>query len=173
MALYSLVAWPPKELAAWVAQVQAARGLASYGAPHLNLRTAFAFSGDEKVLLEAAGRVAAQLPPFRVRFLSWRLFPHTIFLDVEPTPELLFAHQLTLLETGGALSEWDGPNYIPHLTLALGICSWAEQQAWDSVKTLLPPLVEWTVDEVALTLEGGGEIVEMARYPLVGVEMAK
>ncbi len=173
MPLYSLVAWPPKTLAAWVAGVQGEHGLASYGAPHLNLRTAFPYHGDEGVLLTAAGRVAAQLAPFQARFLSWRRFPHTIFLDLKPTPQLLAAHDLTLRETAGAPSEWDGHNYIPHLTLALGICSWAEDQSWNAVKRLTPPVLEWTVDEIALTLENGGEIVEMARYPLVGVALAE
>ena len=164
--LYSLVAWPPHELARWVAEVQRDLGLAAFGAPHLNLRAPFEYAGDEGVLLDASARVALDLPAFEVRFRAWRRFPHTVFLELAAVEALREAHARSLRELPVAPSERDGDGYLPHLTLALGVCPWAEGDVWARVKELVPPVLSWTVDAFALTLEQRGEIVELARFGL-------
>ncbi|AFZ65819.1 2'-5' RNA ligase family protein [Deinococcus peraridilitoris] len=166
MGLYSLVAWPPERLARWVTDVQREHAFASYGAPHLNLRTPFEYSGDEGLLIDAVALAVTGLTPFEVEFRAWRRFPHTIFLELNSTRLLMEAHARVLSELPVPGSERDASGYLPHLTLALGLCPWAEESAWEAIRSLVPPVLSWTVDAFALTLENRGEIVELARYPL-------
>ncbi len=170
MGLYSLVAWPSAGLATWVAAEQRARGFASFGAPHLNVRTPFEYAGDEGALLEGCARVARGLAPFEARFRGWRRFPHTIFLELERSAPLDELHERSLRLLPVAAGARDAGAYIPHLTLALGLCPWAEEDAWASVLPLVPPVLTFPVERLALTLEQGGEIVELARYDLTGPE---
>lgn len=166
MPLYSLVAWPPRELAAWVRRVQAERGLASFGPPHLSVRTPFEFAGDEGELLRAADATRRGLRAFEARFRGWRRFPHTLFLELHPDPALLAAHGRALAHLPAPATEHDGDGFLPHLTLALGVCPWASDAAWAAVRDLVPPVLAWTVDALALTREERGDVVELARYPL-------
>lgn len=166
MGLYSLVAWPPEDLARWVVKVQRTQGFASYGAPHLNVRTPFEFEGDEGLLTDAVALALHGLSAFEVTFRAWRRFPHTIFLELHKAPLLMEAHARVLRELPVPAGDRDAQGYLPHLTLALGLCPWAEDAAWQAITHLVPPVLSWTVDAFALTLENRGEIVELARFPL-------
>jgi len=146
--------------------VQRDLGFASYGAPHLNIRTPFEYEGSEAELMSAVDRTVRGLPPFDVRFRAWRRFPHTIFLELERAPLLMEAHARALRELPAPGTTRDADGFLPHLTLALGLCDWAEDNAWEAVKPLVPPVLTWTVGAVALTLEARGEILELARYVL-------
>ncbi|PYE56301.1 2'-5' RNA ligase family protein [Deinococcus yavapaiensis] len=171
MALYSLVAWPPAELAAWVRSVQRTHGLAAFGAPHLSLRSPFEYHGDEARLLERCERIAAGTRAFEVTCDEVVRFPGMIFLNLRRTPELLAVHERTLACLPAAPTERDGEGFLPHVTLALGVCSWAEEDTWRAVKDLRPPVERWTVRNVALTRERSGDVLELARYPLVSSEL--
>lgn len=166
VGLYSLVAWPSGPLAAWVMAEQRARGFASFGAPHLNVRTPFEYAGDEGALIDGCAEVARGMSRFEARFRGWRRFPHTIFLELERSAPLDELHGRSLRLLPVEAGARDGEAYIPHLTLALGLCSWAEEDAWAGVQGLVPPVLTFPVERLALTLEQGGEIVELARYEL-------
>lgn len=171
MALYSLVAWPPAQLAAWVRAVQRERGLAAFGAPHLSLRSPFEYRGDEATLLERCERIAVSTRAFDVTCDEIVRFPGMIFLNLRRTPGLLGVHERALACLPAPPTERDGEAFLPHVTLALGVCPWAEEDAWRGVKDLRPPIDRWTVGNVALTREHSGDVLELARYPLVSSEL--
>ena len=171
MALYSLVAWPPAELAAWVRAVQRERGLAAFGAPHLSLRSPFEYRGDETTLLERCERITTSTGAFEVMCGDIVRFPGMIFLNVQRTPELLAVHERALACLPAPSTDRDGAAFLPHVTLALGVCPWAEEDVWSAVKDLRPPIDRWTVNDVALTREHAGDVLELARYPLVSSEL--
>ena len=166
MPLYSLVAWPPAALADWLGRQQARLGLAAYGPPHLNVRTPFEWDGTEGALHAQVEASLRGLPAFEARLAGWRRFPHTIFLEVELTGGLRTAHARALDLPGAPAGPRDGEGYIPHLTLALGLLTWAEDDTWREVQRLRPPLKTWRVDELALTLERPGTLDEVRRFGL-------
>ncbi len=166
MPLYSLVAWPPDALGDWLQRKQALLGLAAYGPPHLNIRTPFEWSGSEGELQANIEEALRGLPGFEAQLRGWRRFPHTIFLEAELGDGLRDAHERTLKLPGVQVGPRDGDDYIPHLTLALGLLSWAEDDTWREVVQLTPPLMHWPVTELALTLERPGTLSEVRRYPL-------
>lgn len=169
MALYGLLAWPPAPLADWLTARQRQLGLAAYGPPHLNIRTPFEWPGPQALLSAGVARALRGVPPFEVRLKGWRRFPHTIFMELSLDPALRLAHQHSLALDGVEAGPRDGGEYIPHLTLALGLLDWAEEGAWQAVQALEPPpLDRWTVDELALTLERPGTLQEVARFRLEG-----
>lgn len=171
MALYSLVAWPPSELAAWVRAVQRERGLAAFGAPHLSLRSPFEYRGDEAALLACCERIAANTEAFDVTCDELVRFPGMVFLNLRRTPELLAVHARALACLPAEATERDGEAFLPHVTLALGVCPWAEEDVWNGVKGLVPPVGGWTVRDVALTREHAGDVLELARYSLASPEL--
>ncbi|ADV67284.1 2'-5' RNA ligase family protein [Deinococcus maricopensis] len=166
MSLYSLVVWPPDELDGWLTRHQAALGVAGYGPPHLNVRTPFQWDGDESDLAARFRRALDGVRPFDVRVKGWRRFPHVFFLEMQRTPELLDLHERALAVEALPGGTRDGSGFIPHLTMALGVCSWAENPLWAQVALLDPPLMGWRVREVALTREHQGALIEVRRYPL-------
>lgn len=169
MALYGLLAWPPAPLARWLTAQQRQLGLAAYGPPHLNLRTPFEWEGQEAELRACVARALRGVGAFEVSLHGWRRFPHTIFLELALDSSLRQAHQYSLALDGVPAGPRDGQEYIPHLTLALGILPWAEEGAWQKVQALAaPPLTRWTVRELALTLERQGTLQEVARFRLEG-----
>lgn len=166
MTLYSLVAWPPGELAVWMQALQARLRLAAYGAPHLNLRAPFEWAGSEAELGDQLRRALQGQVPFEACLSGWQRFPHTIYLGVERTAGVQGAHARSLTLPAAPPGERDGQHYRPHLTLALGLLPWAEAAAWQAVQPHTPPLAGWTVRELALTRDDGGEIVTLETYLL-------
>lgn len=166
VTLYSLVAWPPSELAGWMQDLQGRLNLAAYGAPHLNLRAPFEWAGPEAELDAQLRRALRGLSAFEVHLIGWQRFPHTIFLGVERSPAVWQAHTCSLQLSDAPPSARDAEAYRPHLTLALGLLPWAEDAAWQAAQPHTPPTAGWTARELALTRDEGGEISTLETYRL-------
>ena len=166
MALYSLVAWPTAELGKWLGEVQQRLGISSYGAPHLNLRVPFEYQGEAQTLICDVRRSLAGAAPFQVEFLRWRRFPHVIFLEYALSVPLLGVHQRLIQVPGAAAGPYDGEKFIPHVSLAVGVCDWAEDAIWQQLEHLRPPQSSFEVMAASLTREDGGELREVHTFPL-------
>ncbi len=172
MPLYSMVAWPTAELSEWLMAVQRRLGVSSYGDPHLNLRVPFEYAGDPKTLICDVRRSLAGVPPFEVEFLRWRRFPHVVFLEYALSVPLSDLHQRLIQVPGAPAGKYDGDQFIPHLSLAIGLCDWAEDSVWHALERLRPPQRSFTVQAASLTREGGGELHEVHTFPL-GYSLAR
>ncbi|WP_420596787.1 2'-5' RNA ligase family protein [Deinococcus sp.] len=166
MGLYSLVAWPTAELGRWLSDVQQRLGISSFGAPHLNLRVPFEYSGDAKTLICDVRQSLAGVPPFQVEFLRWRRFPHIIFLEYALSVPLHDLHQRLTQLPGAPAGSYDGEHFIPHVSLAIGVCDWAEEAVWQELEALRPPQGSFEVRAASLTREDGGELREVHTFPL-------
>ncbi len=166
MTLYSVVAWPTAELGAWLSALQRRLGVSSYGEAHLNLRVPFEYAGDPKTLICDVRKSLAGLAPFEVEFLRWRHFPHVFFLEYALSEPLRELHQRLIEVPGAAAGKYDGEHFIPHLSLAIGVCAWAEDALWQELEPLRPPQHCFEVRAASLTREGGGELREVHTFPL-------
>ncbi len=164
--LYSVVAWPTAELAEWLLEVQGRLGLCGFGEPHLNLRVPFEYAGDPQTLIQEVRRCLDGAAPFEVEFLRWRKFPHIIFLEYALSGPLQRLHERLLSIPGAPGSPYDGETFIPHLSLAIGVCAWAENDVWETLQTLNPPQSRFAVSATSLTRESGGELREVHTFPL-------
>ncbi|AWN23353.1 2'-5' RNA ligase [Deinococcus irradiatisoli] len=166
MTLYSVVAWPTAELGAWLRELQRRLGVSSYGDPHLNLRVPFDYAGDPKTLICEVRKILESQPPFQVEFLRWRHFPHVFFMEYTLSPALEEVHRRLIKVPGAPAGRYDGEHFIPHLSLAIGVCDWAEDALWRELEHLRPPQVRFEVRAASLTREGGGELQEIHTFPL-------
>jgi 2'-5' RNA ligase len=164
--LYSVVAWPTTELREWLLEVQGRMGLCGFGEAHLNLRVPFEYAGEPPTLIAEVRRCLEGVRPFEVEFLRWRKFPHIIFLEYELSEALHTVHTKLLTIPGAPGSAYDGPQFIPHLSLAIGVCGWAENDVWETLQTLRPPQTRFEVNATSLTRENGGELREVHTFPL-------
>lgn len=169
-ALYSIVAWPTAELGAWLLQLQRDFGVRSYGEAHLNLRVPFAYSGDEKELVRQVRTALEDTHAFEVEFLRWRRFPHVVFLEYALSGPLRELHHKLLGLPGVEVSGYDGEHFIPHVSLAIGLCSWAEEGLWERLQTIKLPQQKFAVTAASLTREDGGELREVHTFPLLQPE---
>ncbi len=167
MTLYSVVAWPTAELGVWLRELQRRLGVSSYGEPHLNLRVPFEYTGDSKTLICEVRRVLADLPPFQVEFLRWRHFPHVFFMEYTLSEPLQDVHRRLIEVPGAPAGKYDGEDFIPHLSLAIGVCDWAEEKVWQHLEHLRPPQSRFEVRAASLTREAGGELQEIHTFPLI------
>lgn len=165
--LYSIAAWPTAELGEWLAQLQKRFEICSYGEPHLNLRVPFAYQGAEKELVSLVRTALEGTQAFEVEFLRWRRFPHVVFLEYALTEPLRNLHYKLLGLPGIATTSYDGENYIPHVSLAVGVCSWAEESVWESLQTIKLPQQKFEISAASLTREVGGELREVHTFPLL------
>ena len=166
MGLYSMVAWPTAELGEWLTGLQRRLGVSSYGDPHLNLRVPFEYAGEPQTLICDVRRSLAGVPPFEVEFLRWRHFPHVVFLEYALSVPLRDLHQRLIQVPGAPAGSYDGEQFIPHLSLAIGLCDWAEEGVWRELELLRPPQGSFTVQAASLTRECGGELREVHTFPL-------
>ncbi|MFK7601105.1 MULTISPECIES: 2'-5' RNA ligase family protein [Deinococcus] len=165
--LYSLVAWPPQVLDTWMRRVQATLNVSGFGLPHLNLRAPFQTSLSGPDLVAAFRGGLRGEPALEVRVRGWKRLSGVIFLEFELDPALADLHT-RMLEIGpSSRAPYDGPDYRPHLTLALGILPWAEDLLWEQVQALTPPLDHFTVQALSLTREERGEVQEHHTFPLM------
>lgn len=164
--LYSLVAWPPEALDTWLRGVQEALNVRAFGAPHLNLRAPFQTALQPPELVAAFREVLRGEAAFEVRVRGWKRLPHVIFLECEPDPPLMRLHRRVLEVEPHSRSPHDGEGFLPHLTLALGVLSWAEDRLWNEVQTIHPPLSSFRVGVLSLTREERGEVQEVHTFPL-------
>ncbi len=183
--LYGLVAWPSPELDGWLRQQQRRLGVRAYGDPHLNLRAPFyveqlAGTGQkpgtvqqastvqpsEEALVQALRALLADVPSFEVRVRGWRTFPGIVFLECERSPDLLLLHDLVLTLPAAPPQPYDQREYLPHLTLALGVLPWAWPQLEAQLEGLSSPVPGFRVSALSLTRESGGEVRELHTFPL-------
>ena len=144
--MYGVLVWPPEDLRRFMEELQAARGVRGFGPPHLNLRQPFDW------------------PPFRVRLGDWRFFPQGV-VYLRAYGGGAFRRLYHALEPlAPPLKEIEGPSYIPHLTLALGL---SPEEAKALAQSLPPPpRRSFLVREAALVRDEGEGLVEVARFPL-------
>ncbi len=165
--LYSVVAWPPQALDTWMRRAQASMNVSGFGLPHLNLRAPFQTSlGSADLIAALRDRLRGERA-LDVRVKGWKRLSGVIFLEFELSAALIELH-LRLLEVGpSSRAPYDGADYRPHLTLALGILPWAEEQLWQAALALTPPLEHFTIEALSLTREQRGEVQELHTFPLL------
>ncbi len=165
--VYGVLVWPPGDLRAFMEEIQKAYAVKGFGPPHMNLRQPFAWPYGEGALRLALEGILRGHGPFRVRLGGWGYFPQgVVYLRAYGgTPFCRLHRALEVLAP--PLKELEGPGYIPHLTLALGL---SEGEARDLAQGLPPPpRRSFTVREVALVRDEGeapGETAlwEVARF---------
>lgn len=170
--LHSIVAWPPEVLDTWMRRQQERLNVRGFGVPHLNLRAPFETPLHSKELVEAFRRVLTDQQPFEVRIKGWKCLPSVIFLECEMSGMLHDLHQRVLAIGPSSRAPYDGLDYRPHLTLALGVLPWAEHFLWAEVQLLRPPVDSFTVTALSLTRESRGEVQELHTFPLPRIEPA-
>lgn len=166
--LYGLVAWPSPELHSWMRRQQQRLGVRAYGEPHLNLRGLFGVQHREDTLIGALRTLLEGVRGFEVQVKGWRTFPGVVFLEFWRSPELDALHDRVLKLPGAPPQPHDQKDYIPHLTLALGVLPWAQPVLEAQLDTLHPPARSFTVSALSLTREAGGEVREVHTFPLAG-----
>ena len=163
--MYGVLVWPPEDLKGFLEGLQAQYGVRGFGPPHLNLRQPFDWPYEEEALKIALSGILRGHAPFRLRLGSWGYFPQgVVYLRAYGgTPFRRLYHALEPLAP--SLKEIEGPSYLPHLTLALGL---SEEEAKGLVQSLPPPpRHSFMVREVALVRdENEGHLLEVARFPL-------
>ncbi|MDV6375688.1 2'-5' RNA ligase family protein [Deinococcus arenicola] len=165
--LYSLVAWPPQVLDTWMRRAQAGLNVSGFGLPHLNLRAPFQSSLDSAELVGAFREGLRGTAALDVRVRGWKRLSGVVFLEFELDPALADLHARMLAVGPSSRAPYDGADYRPHLTLALGILPWAEDLLWEQIRQLTPPLERFTVEALSLTREQRGEVQELHTFPLI------
>ncbi|SEJ02746.1 2'-5' RNA ligase [Deinococcus reticulitermitis] len=166
-ALHSVVAWPPEALDTWMRRVQAELRVSGFGWPHLNLRAPFSTPLEASELIARLRRELRSQSALTVRLCGWKRVPGAIFLRCDLSPELADLHRRLLTAVPSSVSPYDGEQYLPHLTLALGVLPWAADELWEKVGSLTPPVTQFTIEALSLTREERGEVQELHTYPLL------
>ncbi|APD09800.1 MULTISPECIES: 2'-5' RNA ligase family protein [Thermus] len=164
--MYGVLVWPPPDLRTFLEGLQAQHGVRGFGPPHLNLRQPFDWPYEEEALKIALEGILRGHAPFRLRLGGWGYFPQGV-VYLRAYGGSAFQRLFHALEPlAPPLKEIEGPSYLPHITLALGL---DEEKAQVLAATLpLPPRRSFLVKEVALVKDQDGEdLVEVARFPLV------
>jgi 2'-5' RNA ligase len=164
--LYGLVAWPSPELDRWLRTQQLRLEVRAYGEPHLNLRAPFPILGTEEALISSLRGMLSGVPCFGVRLKGWRTFASVMFLECERSAALGDLHEQVLALPGAPPQPYDQKDYIPHLTLALGVLPWRQQGLAEELVDLHPPVAGFEVSAISLTREAGGEVREVHTFPL-------
>ncbi|PNY80297.1 2'-5' RNA ligase family protein [Deinococcus koreensis] len=164
--LHSIVAWPPQALDTWLRRAQRELNVSGFGAPHLNLRAPFRTPLTSAELVGALRQVLGHDRAFEVRVLGWKRLPGVIFLECELDARLADLHARLLAVGPSSRAPYDGPEYRPHLTLALGVLPWAADELWAAAQRLSPPVDHFTVHALSLTREERGEVQELHTFPL-------
>lgn len=165
--LYSIVAWPPEVLDTWMRRTQERLNVRGFGLPHLNLRAPFQTPLGSPELVATFRELLRGEEALNVRIKGWKRIPSVIFLECELDAPLADLHQKVLSITPSSRAPYDGLDYRPHLTLALGVLPWAEDYLWNEVQQLTPPIMGFTVEALSLTREERGEVQELHTFPLI------
>jgi len=163
--VYGVLAWPPDDLREWMEALAKEHGVSGYGPPHLNLRQPFKWRWSQEALRRGLEGILRGHEPFRVRLGDWRTFGGgVVYLRAYGGGPFERLHR-ALEPLAEPEQEIEGPSYIPHLTLALGL---SDEEAEELARKLPPPpRKSFTVREVALvTDDDGGDLIELARFPL-------
>ena len=163
---YSLVAWPPARLSEWLGALQKELQVSSFGLPHINLRAPFQTELSRPELIARFRDVLEGAGTFEVTIKGFKRYKGVIFLECEASARMLYLHLSALSIGPSTRSPYDGEAYSPHLTLALGILPWAEEELWERVKALELPVKQFKVSALSLTVEEKGEVNELHTFPL-------
>lgn len=150
-----------------MARLQTKHGVRGFGLPHLNLRQPFEWEHGEESLKKAVQGILRSHAPFRLRLGGWSSFPQgVVYLRAYGgTPFRKLHHALEALAP--PLKEIEGPSYIPHLTLALGLSPEAAAALARDLPP--PPRRSFVLREAALVQDTPeGDLVEVARFPFAG-----
>lgn len=120
----------------------------------------------EEALVQEIRALLSDVPSFEVRVRGWRTFPGIVFLECERSPDLLALHDLVLTLPAAPPQPYDQREYLPHLTLALGVLPWAWPQLETQLEGLNSPVPGFRVSALSLTRESGGEVRELHTFPL-------
>lgn len=177
--LYGLVAWPSPELDRWLTTQRRELGIQGYGAPHLNLRAPFPLPvpagccAADSARAQAEARLIAEvrqalcgLRPVQVQLSGWTFFPHVALLGCQRSAALEDLHRRALSLPGAPPQPYDQKDYLPHLTLALGLLDWAEPDLRARISALVPPTDQFEVRALSLLREVSGELREVHTFPL-------
>ena len=163
--MYGILAWPPDALREWMEDLQKKHGVRGYGPPHLNLRQPFRWRFSQEALKRGVEGILRGHDPFRVKLGDWRTFNSgVVYLRAYGGSAFDRLHR-ALEPLAPPEAEIEGPSYIPHFTLALGL----DPEEAEALRKKLPPppIGSFTVKEVALVQDvDDGELVELARFPL-------
>jgi 2'-5' RNA ligase len=165
--VYGILVWPPEALEAFLSGLQAKHGVRGFGPPHLNLRQPFDWEHGEESLKIAVEAVLRSHAPFRFKLGSWSSFEQgVVYLRAyggAPFKKLYRA----LEPLAPPLKEIEGPSYIPHLTLALGLSKEGAAALAHSLPK--PPIGSFALREVVLVKDTAeGELVGVGRFKLSG-----
>lgn len=164
--LHSIVAWPPEVLDTWMRRQQDRLNVRGFGLPHLNLRAPFETPLHSKELVAAFRQELREQKQFQVKIKGWKQLPSVIFLECQMDDALRDLHARLLSIGPSSRAPYDGHDYRPHLTLALGVLPWASEYLWQEVQLLRPPVECFTVTALSLTREARGEVQELHTFPL-------
>ncbi|RIH90792.1 RNA 2',3'-cyclic phosphodiesterase [Calidithermus terrae] len=165
--MYGILVWPPEELGEFLLELQRQHRVKGFGPPHLNLRQPFEWEHGEESLRKAVQGILRSHAPFRLRLGGWASFPQgVVYLRAYGGAPFRKLHH-ALEPLAPPLKEIEGPSYIPHLTLALGLSPEAAQEL---ARTLPPPRRKsFVLREAALVQDNtDGDLVEVARFPFAG-----
>lgn len=165
--VYGITGWPPPRLRDFVLEFQRRHGVTSYGQPHLNLRYPFLWAGTEDELIERFQAICTQIPAFRAEITGWADFPNALYIGIRPSPEVFEAHE-RVLEIGGAslYAGLDQSDYVPHLTVALGLTDENRAPIIDAARRERIPRRSWTVTNLVLTRDENGDLKEVSKARL-------
>jgi 2'-5' RNA ligase len=90
-----------------------------------------------------------------------------LYIAIRATSAVLEAHQ-RVLEVGGTplYAGLDQHDYVPHVTVALGLTDENRQRILSATPTHPIPRRSWTVSNLALTRDENGTLLELSRVPL-------
>ena len=165
--VYGITAWPPPKLRDFALEFQRQHRVTSYGQPHFNLRYPFLWADTEDELIERFQAICAEIPAFRAEITGWADFPNALYIGIRPSPEVFDAHE-RVLEVGGAslYAGLDLSDYVPHLTVALGLTEDNRAGIIAAARALTIPRRAWTVSNLILTRDEGGNLKEVAKGKL-------
>lgn len=163
---YSLVAWPPPRLDGWLRKLQDSLGVSGFGVPHINIRAPFQTELSRRELIDHFREALSGADAFEVTIKGFKRYKSVIFLECETSARFLYLHLMALGVGPSTRSPYDGEAYAPHLTLALGVLPWAEDELWAQVTAAELPLTRFRVSALSLTIEEKGEFTELHTFPL-------
>ncbi|WP_261663107.1 2'-5' RNA ligase family protein [Deinococcus sp. Marseille-Q6407] len=167
---YSLVAWPPPKLDAWLRRMQIKLDVSGFGVPHINIRAPFQTELSRSELIAQFRDVLEGAGSFEVTLKGFKRYKSVIFLECEASARLLYLHLMALSVGPSTRGPYDGEAYAPHLTVALGVLPWAEDELWAQVEAMELPVTRFRVSVLSLTIEEKGEVIELHTFPLTDPE---
>ena len=165
--VYGITVWPPPKLRDFVLDFQRQHDVKSYGQPHFNLRYPFLWADTEDELIERFQAICVSIPAFQAEITGWADFPNALYIGIRPSPEVFDAHERVITVGGASLyAGLDQSDYVPHLTVALGLTDDNRAALIAAAQALHIPRRAWTVSSLVLTRDEGGDLKEVSKGKL-------